>query len=369
MALGRTLAIARKEIHHIFRDPQILFMVLGAPTFALFLLGYTFAADLQQIRIGVWDQDVSPASRDYLETITSDGELRVVAYCQSYGQIERLLKRGQVDLVVVIPNGFHTALVSRRSTAVQLVIDASYYHESQTYQQNLEKRTLAWSAKWVTAPGGMVPLSVETRPLYNLTLSWVDALIPGLMAAAFCFPAIAVALAFTRETEQGTYEGLLSTPLRPLEYLLGKLVPYFVLGSIGTLFAWLLAYGWFRVPFRSTLGAYVVATGAFLGALLSMGTLIGVTALTQRVAIIIVVLTFFIPSFFLSGLLIPLEPGSMMEKILTRILPAANYVMMNRAIFLKGASIAALIPQMRNLIRISGVTLLLSLWLVRRKVA
>ena len=370
MSLMRTLALVRKEIRHIWRDPQLLFMVLIAPAFVLFLLAYTFAADLELIRIGVMDHDHSPTSRRYLAALISDGEVQVVQWCESYDEIEALLRRGEVGLAVVIPPGFGAALTGGRAATVQLVLDGSDYFESLAYGNNVTQRTIAFGAAMAAATGGApLPVVVHTRALYNAPLKWIDAMIPGLMAAAFCFPAIAVALACTRETEQGSYEGLLSTPIRPAEYLLGKLLPYLVIGSVGTVLSWGLALGWFKVPFRGALSAYVLLTALFLLSLMSIAILIGATVSQQRHAIIIIVLIFFVPSFFLSGLLIPLEPGSPMERILTHTLPAANYVGMNRAIFLKGAGMGAVRLQVLNLLRISGVALLASLLLSRKKVA
>jgi ABC-type multidrug transport system permease subunit len=194
-------------------------------------------------------------------------------------------------------------------------------------------------------------------------------MVPGLMAAAFCFPAIAVALACTREIEHGSYESLLSTPMRMPEYLLGKLLPYLGVGSLGALLSWLLALLWFQVPFRGTLGSFTVLALVFLLSLMSLSILIGSASGNQRHAVIIIVLTFFIPTFFMSGLLQPLEAGSPSARVLKLILPAANYVTINRGVFLKGLGVDGLGREVGNLLRISGVALLASYLLARRKVA
>ncbi len=369
MSFWRAWALIRKELVHIRRDYQILFMVLVAPAFVLFLLTYTFAADLEQIRMGVMDQDQSPSSRRYVQVLTSDDELLAVAFPGSYAEIKALLQRGTVGVVVVIPAGFHADLTAGRTPALQLVLDGSNYHESDTYRQNVEQRTVAWAATQGITGGRPAPIVVHTRPLYNLSMSWVDAMTPGLMALAFTFPAIAVALACARETEQGSYEGLLSTPIRPIEYLLGKLVPYLVLGVLGTLLAWATARWWFGVPFRGAILDYALLASVFMLSLMGIGILIGSTANSQRLTIIIIVLIFFVPSFFLSGLLIPLEPGSLSERILVRVLPAANYVDMNRSLFLKGAELSALRMGLMNLLWIAGASLMASLLLAKRRVA
>jgi ABC-2 type transport system permease protein len=370
MSPRRTLALVRKELRHIARDPQLLFMVLVAPTFVLFLLAYTFAADLETIRIGVMDNDHSPTSRAYVNALVSDGELRLVSTFVRYAETEASLQHGDVNVVVVIPPGWGEALAAGREATVQLIADGSDYHQSRNYVQNVRRRTQAFGATQATGVDAIqAPVEVRRRALYNAPLKWIDAMIPGLMAMAFSFPAIAAALACTRETEHGSYEGLLSTPIRPAEYLLGKLLPYWVIGTAGTLLSWALAYWWFRVPFLGALSDYVLLTAVFMLSLISISLLIGVTMANQRHAIVIVIFIFFIPSFFLSNLLLPLDTDSLMEQVLMSVLPATNYVDMSRALFLKGAGIHELRGYTLNLLRISGIALLASLLFSRRKVA
>ncbi|HHX65036.1 MAG TPA: ABC transporter permease [Chloroflexi bacterium] len=370
MSPVRTLTLIHKELRHIVRDPQILFMVLVAPAFVLLLLAYTFAADLQIIRIGIMDGDRSAISRDYVSTLAADGEITIVGSYESYAEVDSALRRGHVNLVVVIPPGWSSDLIAGRETHIQLILDGSDYQQSLAYSRNISQRTTAFGVSLAAGMGGLPgPVDVRTRALYNGPLKWMDAMIPGLMAMAFSFPAIAAALACTRETERGSYEGLLSTPIRPIEYLLGKLLPYLTLGTAGTLLSWALACWWFRVPFRSSLGDYVALTAVFMLSLVSLSLLIGVTMASQRHAIVIVVFLFFIPSFFLSNLIQPLERGSVMERVLMVTLPATNYVDISRALFLKGASVRELQGYTMNLLRISGAAIAASLLLFRKKVA
>jgi ABC-2 type transport system permease protein len=371
MSIARTLALMRKEFRHILRDPQILFTALLAPAVVLFLLAYTFAADLETVRIGVMDCDRSPASRQYLAALTADGSVQRVAECASYDDVLALLRRAGAGAVIVIPPGYGASLASGRPLAIQAVLDGSDYMDSAQVYRDLAQRTTAYGTSLAQTRAGtsLVPIEVHVRALYNAPLKWIHAMIPGLMAAAFCFPAIAMALACTRETEQGSYEGLLSTPLRTPEYLLGKLLPYLLTGSLASLLTWGLALAWFHVPFRGTLGSYLLLGAVFLLSLMSLSILVGAAARNQRHAIIIIVLIFFIPTFFLSGLLIPLEPGSRMAAVLKTVLPAANYVIINRAIFLKGLGAGAVRGEVANLLRISAVALVASYAVTRRKVA
>ncbi|MBN1401701.1 MAG: ABC transporter permease [Anaerolineae bacterium] len=371
MSLRRTIAIAHKELRHIYRDRQILFITLLAPVFVLFLLANTFSLDTETMRIGVMDRDHSPASRRYIEALTAEGTVRVVCMCADYEEIDHLLVRGEAAAVIVIPPNFGASLAAQQPEILLAVIDSSDYFQGRGTYVDLAARTMAFAesqARMGTSPP-IPPLQFSSRSLYNPTLKWLHSMVPGLMAAAFCFPAIAVALACTREIEQGSYESLLSTPMRMPEYILGKLLPYLGVGSLGAFFSWMLALLWFRVPFRGTLGSFIVLALAFLLSLMSLSILIGTASGNQRHAVIIIVLTFFIPTFFMSGLLRPLEADSPFAQVLKLILPAANYVTINRGVFLKGLGLDQLGREVTSLLRISGMALLASYLVARRKVA
>ena len=212
------------------------------------------------------------------------------------------------------------------------------------------------------------PLTLQSRILYNPSGKSVYAMVPGLMAAAFCFPAVAVAMACTRETERGSYESLLSTPMARVEYILGKLLPYVGAAMLSAVLTLLLATLWFKVPLRGSLGCYFVTTFTYLLAILSVSVAVGVVSRSQRHTIIIVILMFYIPTFFMSGLLTPLDPERPLSAIIKLVLPAANYVESNRAIFLKGVGLADLWIEVVNVLRVFVLAFITSFALVRRKV-
>lgn len=370
MFFVRLLAIARKEIRHIARDPQITFMAVIAPAFVLFLLAYVFAVDARTSRIGVMDLDRSPTSREVVSKLTASGELMVVRECRDYDEIGHLLTRGEAQGVLVIPHGFGESVAAGYPEPLQAVVDASDYFGYQSTSASLSMRIAALDLTLVPPTDlNQAPLIVQTRNLFNPTGKWLYVMVPGLMAAAFCFPAIAVALASTREVERGSYESLLCTPMRTSEYLLGKLLPYLAAAMLGALLAWGLARYWFQVSFRGSMGTYLSLTLAFLLALLSMGILVGTVSSSQRQAIILIVVVFFIPTFFMSGLWAPLDSHSPMTRVIRAVLPAANYVTSNRAVFLKGLGLSDLRPELSNLLRIALAALAASHILARKEIA
>jgi len=371
MSIPRTWAVARKELEHLYRDPQILFMVLVAPALVLFMLTYVFAVDTGALDIGVMDLDRGPASRQVLRALTAGHELRLVQQCHSYEEARHLLTRGRATAVLVFPPAFSRSVERGEPLPLQALVDGSHYFGSRSAANTLAIRLAAIGPQLLPTTDQVTisPLVVQTRTLYNFTGKWLYAMVPALMAAALCFPAIAMALACTREMERGSYETLLSTPLRPAEYLMGKMLPYLATGMGGAFLAWSLALVWFRVPFRGTFLNEMALTLVFLLALMSMSILVGVISNEQRHAIIIIVIILFIPTFFMSGLLVPLDPERPMARIIKLVLPMANYVVSNRAVFLKGLGLADMWTEVYNLLRIAGVSLLASYVFLRRRVA
>jgi len=370
MILSGAAAVARKEIRHIFRDKQILFMTVIAPSFVLFLLAYTFAADSQLMRIGVMDRDQSAVSRRLAAFTASDGFARIEGRPADYDEAEAMIRRAAVSAVLVIPHGFGESLVAGRPIPLQAVIDGSDPFLSASTYGDLSLRCAAFGTQM--ARDGISPaaatVEVTVRALYNPALKWIKAMVPGLMAASFIFPAIAVALACTRELERGSYEALLATPIRTYEYMLGKLLPYLVFGTVGTVGAYALARLWFKVPFRGQFTDFMLVTAVFMLSLMSLSLLVGTAAGNQRQAVIIIVMAFFIPTFFMSGLLTPLAPDTVMSRVVQLVLPAANYVPLNRAVFLKGVSASAGRDELVNMWRIAAVSLTATYALSRRHV-
>jgi ABC-2 type transport system permease protein len=372
MSIRRLLAVARKEFRHITRDARTFFLVTVAPAFLLVTFSYVFAVDVERVDIAVRDLDRTPLSRAFLASLTADGDFVIVAYVEREEEIEPLFARDVADLVLVIPHGFADAVMGgalslvpsinsghrlspvactepSRSEGpskgggpaeVQCVADgADAITASQTIGL-LESRVDAFAASLRPGIAGS-GLNISDRAWYNETLKSLISMVPGMMAIILCMPALALALALTREKETGSFEGLIATPVRGAEYLVGKWLAYEISGMVSVILAYLVATLWFRVPFRGNFLAFLLLSADYLVASMGVSLMVANFCRNQQTATFLILMVFFVPSFFIAGLVLPVanEP---IARAAAYALPTTHFITICRSVFLKGLGPAAL---------------------------
>ncbi len=369
MSLDRTVAILRKELHHITRDVRLLFLVTCSPAFLLFTFSYVFALDLGQVTMAVMDQDRSRLSRDYLAALTADGDVRVVADVESYQQADWLLEVGRADAVLVIPPDFERDVLGGSGTPVQLLVDGAEATMARQAIHELTARTNAFALK---APGTNLAahpsLEIRSRVLYNPGLKSLVSMVPGLLGIFLIMPALALTLALTREKEMGTFETLIATPVRGPEYLIGKLIAYMGTGLISALVAQAVAVFWFHVPFRGELAVFLAVTILFFGASMGLSLVLANFIRNQQTAMLVMLLVSFVPSFFLSGLIHPIDTSSARSLLISNSLPTTHFIAIGRGVFLKGLSIPQLAQPVLALSAMGLIALVFSVLTFRKQV-
>jgi len=358
---------------HIVRDPRTLFQVTLQPAIMLVALAYMFTLDVERFPLAVLDQDRTALSREYVATITSDGTFQLRQWPNTLREAEALLVKGQVRAVVVIPAGFMDDLQARRPGTVQALIDGTDPNAGGQALAQLNARTQAFGARYL--PGGLSPtdqaqpIDVRTRVWYNPTLKGLYSMVPGLIAVVMSTPAFAIAVSVTREREVGTLEGLIVTPLRNGEFLVGKFLPYVASGLLGAVLTAAVAVFWFRVPFRGNFPLFLLLSADFLLGSLWLALLIANFLSSQQAASVAVFLVFFLPSFFLAGLLRPVDRTSLTAQVEAFVLPTTHYITISRGVFLKGVGLADLWQPALALGGIGVVALTFSMALFKRKLA
>ncbi len=342
-SLRRTLAVIVKEYKHIWLDPSFFFLTVLSPAVLLTLLSYVFSFDVDQAKLAVLNQDQSPQSHEYLRALAADGDMSLVTTAQNYDEIAELFRAGRADAAIVIPPGFGSKLSAHEQAPINLVVDGSDVGTAFQVTNSIEQRTLSYSAS-VTG-SARPPFDIRIRVWFNENLRSQFSMIPGLMALVLILPAMAIALSITREKETGTFETLVTTPVAGRELLIGKLLVYLSLGLLGALLALAVAVYWFRVPFRGQLWLYTLLTADYLLALLAFCMFIANFVPSQRTVTSIVLLTLFIPSFFLTGLILPVDKTSLVSEVLAFGIPSTHYIMISRGITLKGVTMAELWPE------------------------
>lgn len=376
MSVQRMLVVARKEFCHITRDVRLFFLVTLAPAFLLITLSYVFALDVERVDLGVQDLDNTSLSRDLVSHITADGEFVVVAWLTPDQRIEPLFARGEADMVLVIPRGFAKTVLDGDSAPVQCVVDGVDAVAASQSIAILEGRVNAFVGKVARSRGGLGAealassrvLEVKDRAWYNRALKSLVSMVPGLLAVVLSMPALALALALVKEKEMGSLESLIVTPVRGSEYLGGKLLTYVVSGVVSGMLAWAVATLWFGVPFRGGLIEFLLLTADYMVASMGISLLVANFVRNQQTAMFLVLMIFFIPSFFLSGLLRPVadEP---IARAVAYALPSTHFITISRALFLKGAGLAGLSGPALALLAIGVVCQGFSLCLFDKRLA
>lgn len=352
MNLARTIAVARKETRQIVGDSRSLFLALGIPVMLMILFGYALSLDVDNIPIAVWDQDLSPQSREFLDRMTSSSYFKTALVTQSYSEIVSAIDSNYCSVGIIIPYDFSENLKKGKQTFVQALVDGSdstraglaiVYLETILGTFELDFKNEALTRQSVAARVSL-PVEPRIKLMYNPELQSRNNIIPGLIAIIMMvIAALLTSLTIVREKETGTLEQLISTPVKSNELIVGKLIPYFVLGYVDLLLVYLMGQYVFQVPFRGNLLIMFIVSSIFLIGALSVGFLISVIAKNQFFATQLALLGTFLPTFLLSGFVFPISNMPYVLQIVTYIVPARQLITILRAIYLKGAGIEAII--------------------------
>jgi len=350
MSFTRFLAMARKEVVQILRDTRSLIIVVIMQVILVLLFGYGVNLDQKHLPIYVWDREGSQESQDLLKRFQASDYFEVIRVVNSYPELLRAIDDGRIRMALVIPWNFSQAVHDGGGTAVQALVDATDDNTANVAMGYAQAIVQGYSSQvqleWLQQRGQAAqppPLRVETRTWYNEDLESSAFIIPGVLALVMSvIGAFLTSLTIAREWERGTMEQLVSTPVTPLEIMLGKLAPYFLIGMFDVVICALLALYWFHVPFRGSFVALLISSALFMVVVLALGFFISVVAKNQLAASQMALLATFLPAFLLSGFLYAIEQMPVILQWITRFLPARYYVSLLKKIFLKGTATSLL---------------------------
>ncbi len=352
MSYRHLWAVIRKEIQHIMRDRGTLILVLVTPTVVLLLMTYSLAVDIQHVPIAILDYDKSPTSRSFVQQITAGDDLNLYLNVNSFHEIEELLTRGKIKAAVIIDPGFSEDLLTLQGLSLQVIIDGTEPESGGFAVENIGWRAEAFAnqilANQFQAQGipldSIQPIDLRILAWYNPSLAPQVDLVPGLLSIVLGFPAFSVALTLAREHEHRTMEQLLATPIKRIELLLGKMIPYILAGLLNVIIIPLLAMVWFGVPFNGNFMLFFVLSAIFLFAELSMGMIIGVFMRSQSAALALSFLVVMFPGFFLTGIFFPTVSMPEIARLESLFLPGTHYAIITRGVFLTGIGLDVLWP-------------------------
>jgi ABC-2 type transport system permease protein len=345
MKLLRVKAIAKKELIQIWRDPFSLAMAFLMPIILLFIYGYAITFDIDKIATIVFDMDKSSQSREFVNQFHESGYFRVHSYVGSYKAIDPYLDSGRAKVAIVIPEDFSKNIQKGYTAQVEVLIDGSDSNTAAIAQGYALAITEAFSQR--IRGVRMIPLiSSRSRVWYNNELKSRNFIIPGLIAIVMAvIIALLTSLTIAREWDRGTMEQLISTPVKTPELILGKLIPYFMIGFADTVLTIIMSTLLFHVPLRGSVTLLLVLSGVFLFGGLSFGILISIAGRTQLAASQAALITSFLPAFMLSGFIFSISNMPKPLQIVTYFIPARYFVTILKGIFLKGSTLKVLLPE------------------------
>ena len=377
MSLHRIGRLVVKEFLQLRRDPVALRLSLVAPILQLILLGYAATRDVKHIPTVICDLDRSTASRDLITAVMESGYFEDAGRTDRMTDVIRYLDEGRAVVGLVVPVDYSERLEARERAPLQAMIDGSNSSEATTAIGHLSGIVLNESIQMAilrlprevfagrTAP----PVDAEMRVRYNESLQSTWFMIPAVIGLIMMVSTLLLmALAVTREKEIGTIEQILVTPIRPSEFLIGKMVPYSILGMINVAVVLTAGRFWFGIPMRGSMVLLFVLAGVFLLTTLGAGLLVATASETQQQAMLMAQ-AFVTPNMLLSGFLFPIE--NMPEPIqwLTWLMPMRYFLTIIRGIMLKGVGLDILWPQALALLLFGLAIFLASLATFRTRLA
>jgi ABC-2 type transport system permease protein len=373
MNLRRLWAILRKEFIHIVRDTRTVIIVFIMPLMQMILMGYTVLSDIKNIPIAICDLSQSVASRDFVAAFRTTDVFDIRYAVSSEREVVHLLDEGEIRMGVVIPPGYAETLARGERVQVAFYLDGTDPMVGQVAMSSAELIAQSKSTEVVRRSLGRALSGggVEVRPRvwYNPDLTQANFTIPAMVGMVMqSFMTQLVVGAIVREREMGTMEQLIATPLRGLELMVGKITPYIGLAALTALEILVTGLFWFGVPIRGSFLLLILYCLFFLAAMLGWSVLISAVARTEQEARMMN-LFIMLPSMFLSGMFFPRTSMPPVLQVAGDVVPLTHFLVMIRAVVLKGVGIDMVVPQIIGLTVFGVVSMLLAARSFRHKLA
>ena len=338
--MKKLLGFIRKEFYHILRDPRTLIVVFGIPVVQIMLFGYVITNEIKDVSVAVFDQSNDVRSHELITKIASSSYFIIEDNIHSYREIDETFKRGKVKEVIVFEPNFGQNLERKNKAAIRLIADASDPNTANM----IVNYTKGIVGNYVDKlnDGKQLPIQIETRNrmMYNPAMRGVYMFIPGIMTLILMLVSAMIAsISLAREKEIGTMEILLSSPLNPIQIIIGKLAPYFILSALNATLIISLGIFVFGVPVVGSLFLLMMECVLFIMVALALGIVISTVAKTQQVAMFVSQFALMLPTILLSGFIFPVENMPLPLRILSNIMPAKWFIIILKDVMLKGAGI------------------------------
>lgn len=377
MSLRRLRAVARKEWLHIRRDPRSLILAIGIPMLMLLMFGYALTLDVDRVPFVVWDQGRSVESREFIARFTATRYFDFRGQVSSYAEVERALDTREAMLALVLPPDFAARIAAGKTAGVQAIVDGTDSNTAgivlgytAAVTSSFNQQTTLDQVRRLTGASPTAALDLRTRVWFNADLESRNFIVPGIMAVIMgLIAALLTSLTIAREWERGTMEQLVSTPVKPAELILGKLLPYIAIGLVNMTIAVLMTVFLFHVPLRGSVPLLFAVGFIFVVGTLAQGVLISTIARQQLLASQMAMISTFLPAFLLSGFAFAIANMPLVVQGVTYLVPARYFVALVKGIFLRGVGLETLWGDALFLLAFAVIVIALAIRKTRRTLA
>ena len=361
-----------KEFLQFKRDKRMFVVILIAPVIQLLFLGYAANLDIKNIKTVVWDQNKSSTSREYINGFSKSGYFSVDYYVSGYDEMTTLIDNGDAVVGIVIPPDFEKNIYGRKTAEVQFIFDGSDGNKASIAAGYSQSINLTYSANVITeniqrlgsvnSSMSKVPaFEADTRAWYNPDLTTRNYMLPGIVGMLIMVVTINLtSLAIVKEKEIGTFEQLIVTPLKPYQIIIGKLVPFSLIGFVSVTIVMTVMRYWFGIPVRGSVLLLYGAAFLFMLSTLGLGLFVSTISKTQQQASMTSFFGVMMPMIYLSGFSFPIENMPVVIQYITYLIPLRYFIIIVRGIILKGIGFDHLINEFAALLIFGIVILLLS---------
>jgi ABC-2 type transport system permease protein len=359
--LQRLKSMLIKEFIQAFRNPRMRLILFLPPLIQLIVFGYAANTDIRNISLATYDLDNTPESREMIERFASSGYFRIAHRAGNPREIRRLLDEGKISAALQINDDFARQSRQRQGTAIQLIVDGTDSNTASVVMAYAQRIVAEYSRQILVERIRTLPnipdemkkpffkkggIEIQSRAFFNPNLESRNFYVPGIMAFLIMLVTlILTTMAIVREREIGTMEQLIVSPMRPVELIMGKTIPFALIGYIDVLLVTGVGVFWFEVPIRGSLPLLLFATTLYLLSTLGIGLFISTISRTQQQAMM-TMFFFFIPAILLSGFVFPIANMPEVVQYLSYADPLRYFLIIIRGIFLKGNGFKILWPQM-----------------------
>ena len=374
MAIERLLCVIKKEFIQIFRNSKMRTIVLVMPLVQSMVFGYAVTTDVKHVNTAVYDQAQTPESRDLIDRFIHSGYFSVKKVIRSDQEMDEVIDRGEVAAILRVPPDFSGKLATGTTAAIQIVVDGTDSNTAGVvlnYAGSIIRNDAVEILRKRTGGAGRetIGVNLQTRAWFNENLTSRNFYVPGVIASIVMLVTLLLtSMSVVREKEMGTMEQIVVTPITSAEFILGKTMPSIILGFVNMIFVTLISVFWFDIPVRGSMVTLLVANGFYLMTTIGTGLYISTISATQQQAMMSAFF-FYLPAVLLSGFMFPIANMPEVVQAFTYLNPLRYFLIIIRGIFLKGAGVAILWPQMLALLVLGSLVLTLAVKRFHKNIA